>query len=233
MTTLDFNSAECHALSVDSVLRDLKVDPASGLPDNEAGLRLEQAGANELTGRTGRTAAAILCEQFKNPLIWLLLGAAVASIVVGEIVEVVAILAIVILNGALGFFQDFKAETALASLRKLSEPNATVLRNGEWIRIPAPEVTLGDIIRLEAGNRVTADGRVIESAHLQIDEASLTGESMPVTKQIEELPRDTSLADRLNCVYTGTTVASGRGTAVVVAVGMATDSDGLQACCKV
>ncbi len=138
---------------------------------------------NELADRELRSPLEILKEQFVNPLVWLLLAAAIASVVLGDYVETIAILAIVILNAALGFFQEYRAENALASLRKLSEPYATVLRGREWRRIPAHELVPGDLVQLEAGNRVPADGRVLESAHLQVNEASLTGESLPVDKQ--------------------------------------------------
>ncbi|HVJ67550.1 MAG TPA: cation-transporting P-type ATPase, partial [Caulifigura sp.] len=138
-------------------------------------------------------------------------------------IETIAILAIVVLNAALGFFQEYRAENALASLRKLSEPFAAVRRDGDWKRIPAHEVVPGDVVQLEAGNRVPADGRLIESVHLQINEASLTGESMPVEKQVEPLSTDTELAERSNCMYLGTIVSAGRGVAVVTSTGMSTE----------
>ncbi|OAI52297.1 hypothetical protein AYO47_06360 [Planctomyces sp. SCGC AG-212-M04] len=212
-----------YAKPVEEILRSLGTNADTGLTDAEAAQRLEQYGPNELADREQRKPLEILTEQFTNPLVWLLLAAAVGSIILGDIVETIAILAIVILNAALGFFQEYRAENALASLRKLSEPFASVRRNSDWKRIPAHEVVPGDIVQLEAGNRVPADGRVLESAHLQVNEASLTGESMPVEKQVEPLPADTELAERSNFLYLGTIVSGGRGVAVVTSTGMSTE----------
>jgi Ca2+-transporting ATPase len=215
--------ADGHAKAVDETLRSLGTNADSGLTAAEASKRLQQYGPNELADREQRTPLDILKEQFMNPLVWLLLAAAVGSIVLGDIIETIAILAIVVLNAALGFFQEYRAENALASLRKLSEPFANVRRDSDWKRIPAHEVVPGDIVQLEAGNRVPADGRILESAHLQINEASLTGESMPVEKTIEPLPADTELAERSNSMYLGTIVSAGRGIAVVTSTGMSTE----------
>ncbi|MBX3443781.1 MAG: cation-translocating P-type ATPase [Planctomyces sp.] len=212
--------AAWHAASVPAVLDAFSVDPHRGLSDDEARKRHDEHGPNELVEQQQRTALQILLEQFQNPLVWLLIGAAIVSIFVGELAEVIAILAIVALNAALGFFQDYRAENALALLRDLSAPTAVVLRNGEWRRLPARELAPGDVYQLEAGARCPADGRLVEAAHLQINEASLTGESMPVEKQIEPLDEDTSLAERSNMVFKGSTVSGGRGVAVVTAVGM-------------
>ncbi len=212
-----------HSLTVGAIADELSVTPQRGLSSAEAAARLEKYGPNELADREQRTPLAILTEQFVNPLVWLLLAAAVGSIILGDIIETIAILAIVVLNAALGFFQEYRAENALASLRKLSEPFANVRRDNVWKRIPAHEVVPGDIVQLEAGNRVPADGRLLESAHLQINEASLTGESMPVEKQVEPLPAATELAERSNCMYLGTIVSSGRGLALVTSTGMSTE----------
>ncbi|QDT52443.1 Calcium-transporting ATPase 1 [Caulifigura coniformis] len=223
MTSLSSEVSDGHSKSVEDVLRTLGTSAKSGLSTAEAARRLEQYGPNELDDREVRTPFDILVEQFKNPLVWLLLAAAVGSVILGDIVETIAILAIVVLNAALGFFQEYRAENALASLRKLSEPFASVRRDSDWSRIPAHEVVPGDIIQLEAGNRVPADGRLLEAAHLQINEASLTGESMPVEKQTGPLPAETELAERSNAMYLGTIVSAGRGIAVVTSTGMSTE----------
>ncbi len=212
-----------HSQSADDVLASQSVSPDTGLTGAEATERLQQYGPNELNDREQRTPLTILAEQFMNPLVWLLLAAAVASIILGDIIETIAILAIVVLNAGLGFFQEFRAENALASLRKLSEPYATVRRDGDWKRVAAHEIVPGDVVQLEAGNRVPADGRIIESAHLQINEASLTGESMPVQKQVDALPAETELAERSNSMFLGTIVSGGRGLAVVTTTGMSTE----------
>jgi Ca2+-transporting ATPase len=162
--------------------------------------------------------------QFNSAVIWLLIIAAIVSGLLGEWIDTAAILAIVGLNGVLGFLQEDKSQRALASLEQLSAPVAHVRRGGQWHTVPASEVVPGDRVRLEAGDYVPADVRLLDSASLAIAEASLTGESVPVDKQADEVlePR-TALADRTNMAYLGTTVTAGKAEAVVVATGMHTE----------
>jgi Ca2+-transporting ATPase len=212
-----------HALSVAEVVERLETS-RQGLTATEARRRLEVHGYNELVDTGGRGPLAILWEQLYSAMVLLLVAAAVVSLWLGEHVDAGAIVAIILLNAALGFYQDYRAEKALAALRQLSVPTVKVRRDGQPAEISAKELVPGDLIVLESGNLVPADCRVVESANLRIDEASLTGESEPVDKsdaaiEIEQL----ELGDRTNMAYRGTLVAYGHGLVVVVQTGMETE----------
>ncbi|MCX7707271.1 MAG: HAD-IC family P-type ATPase, partial [Anaerolineae bacterium] len=212
-----------HVRSIAESLTLLNTDPA-GLSDAEAAKRLAEYGPNELR-TTGRVSPwAVLLGQFKNVLIIILLIATALSIVLGHGVEAVAIIVIVLLAVLLGFIQEYRAERAIEALRRMAAPTATVLRNGEEVEIPARDLVPGDVILLRAGDVVPADGRLIEAFNLQVEEAALTGESVPVEKHTDPLANEKlALGDRRNLVYSGTVVTYGRGTAVVVATGMNTE----------
>jgi len=216
------STATWHSLTVDDVLKILKTK-LSGLSEREASERLAVYGPNELRKEKGRSKLGIFLNQFKNVLIVILLIATGLSIMIGEILDAVLIVTIVFASAILGTFQEYRAEKALEALKKLTAPEATVIRSGIEKRIPAKEVVPGDILVLAAGDRVPADARVIESHDLKIDESSLTGESTTVTKNPDMLPEDTPLADRANIVYAGTIVVYGKGKAAVVATGMNTE----------
>jgi Ca2+-transporting ATPase len=195
-----------------------------GLSRAEARRRLAEYGANELVESRGVSPWAILAEQFKNVLIIILLVAVGLSALLGHTIEALAIAVIVLFAALLGFYQECRAERALEALREMAAPTATVLRDGEELSVPAREAVPGDIIVLRVGDKISADGRVIESANLKCDEAALTGESVPVEKQAAALAEAAvALADRNNMVYAGTTVTYGRGRAIVVATGMKTE----------
>jgi Ca2+-transporting ATPase len=212
-----------HARSVEETFRDVNTDPQHGLTTEEARLRLAQFGPNELAERPRPTFWKMLLDQFNNFLVFLLIAAALISLVLGEIEETVAIFAIVLLNAVLGVIQERRAEEALAALKKMAAPDARVLRDGHRITVPARELVPGDIVFLEAGNYVPADLRLIETVNLRIDEASLTGESVAVEKWHDVvLPEDAGLGDRVNVAFMGTIVTYGRGKGVVTATGMQT-----------
>ena len=195
----------------------------TGLTPAEAQKRLEQYGPNELTAEKGTTALKVFARQFQSFLVLILVFAAAVSALLGETTDAVVIFSIVVLNAILGFVQEFKAEKAMDALKKLAAPKARLLRDGRQVVIEAKEVVPGDVILFEAGDRVAADARLIEVLNLKIEEAVLTGESVPSVKFIEALPEDTSLADRENMAYMGTMATYGRGTGVVVATGMETE----------
>jgi len=195
----------------------------TGLTGAEAQRRLEQYGPNELTAEKGTTALKVLARQFQSFLVLILVFATAVSALMGETTDAVVIFSIVVLNAILGFVQEFKAEKAMDALKKLAAPKARLLRDGRQVVIEAKEVVPGDVILFEAGDRVAADARLIEVLNLKIEEAVLTGESVPSVKFIEALPEDTSLADRENMAYMGTMATYGRGTGVVVATGMETE----------
>ena len=176
--------ADYYNLKAVDALKSLK-SLQSGLTWEEAKRRLEQTGYNELQKEKDLTALRILFDQFKDPLILLLIFAGLLSLFLNELVEAAAIFTIVMLNAMLGFIQEYKAEKAIEALQKISAPTAKVLRGGREQKIPARELVPGDILLLEAGDIVPADSRLIEVSSLQIDEASLTGESVP-SKKITE-----------------------------------------------
>ena len=196
----------------------------TGLTDTTAGSRQRQYGTNELVEKGAKSPFAILWEQFTNVMVLILIAAAALSLVLGKFLEAGAILAIVVLFAILGFLQEYRAEKAIAALKKLAVPNVRAFRNGRLQEIPARDLVPGDLIALEAGNLVPADVRIIESVNLRIQEAALTGESEPIEKQIEPIAKaDLPLGDRKNMGYMGTTVTYGRGSAVVVNTGMRTE----------
>ena len=200
-------------------------DPRSGLPAAEARARLERFGPNELREAKGRSPLGIFIEQFKGLIIWVLIAAAVVSGFMGEWLDALAILAIVLLNAVLGLMQEYRAEKSLAALRKMSAPSAKAVRDGATTLVPARELVPGDLVELEAGDHVPADARVTwHTANFAVQEASLTGESSPVDKTdfvLEE--RDVPLAERANIVYMGTSVVTGKARALVVETGMGTE----------
>jgi Ca2+-transporting ATPase len=223
-----------HNLTTHQVIDILGSDPKDGLNRDEAQQRLDRYGPNELVEQPRPGFWDMLIAQFNNFVIMILIVAAVISFFVGlrefnesgqvtEFVEAAAIVAIVILNAVIGVVQESKAEEALAALKKMAAPDAHVIRGGHRIVIAARELVPGDVVLLEAGNYVPADLRVLETANLKIEEASLTGESVPVDKQADQtLPEDAPLGDRRNMAYFGTIVAYGRGRGVVTATGMQT-----------
>ncbi len=212
-----------HAYAVDDVFALLDSTP-DGLSSDEARRRLAQYGPNELQAVQRISPWAILLEQFKNVLIIILLVATVISFFLGHGVESIVIAIIVLFAVLLGFVQEYRAERAIEALREMTAPTATVLRDGQEIRIPARELVPGDVILLHTGDRVPADARLIEAINLQIEEAALTGESVPVEKHAHPLGRDNlPLGDRRNMVYAGTSATYGRGRALVVATGMNTE----------
>jgi Ca2+-transporting ATPase len=216
-------AAVWHSHTVQKTAEILEIGPETGLTADQARTRLARYGPNELAERPRPSFWQLLLAQFNNFIIMILIVAAVVSLLLGETIEAGAIMAIVILNAVLGVVQEGKAEEALAALKKMSAPEAQVLRGGHRVTVPARELAPGDVVFLEAGNYVPADLRLIRSVNLKIDEASLTGESVPVEKMATaHLPEDVPLGDRLNCAFMSTTVTYGRGTGMVVATGMQT-----------
>ena len=208
-----------HAQTVDEVMTALGSDPVRGLSDVDARDRLATAGPNVLAENEGASTWFILAKQFTDVLVWLLVVAAVISGFLGDWVDAAVIGAIVILNATIGFYQEYQAETALAALRDMTAPEALVIRDATEQRIPAAELVTGDVVVLEAGDRIPADARLLAAKHLQSDESALTGESLPVRKQSDPSPREAGVGDRRSMVFAGTSVAAGRGLAVVTTTG--------------
>ncbi len=204
------------------ILTHLETDPEQGLSQTEAQRRLTKYGPNELEERERRPPLAILASQFAEAMVVLLIVAAIVSFFIGDLKDTITILVIVVLNAALGFVQEYRAEKAMAALKKLAVPVVKVKREGQVREMPATELVPGDIVLLEAGVRVPADGCLLEAINLRIDESPLTGESVPVEKTVQALTGDVPVADQRNMAFMGTAVTYGRGTMVVVATGMRT-----------
>jgi Ca2+-transporting ATPase len=220
----DQASAAWHTATVTDVAARLGSDPADGLARAEAERRLERDGPNELPEQAGRGLLDLLVEQFKDVMILLLLAAAVISGVVGEPVDTIAILVIIALNATIGVVQGYRAEKAIEALRALASPQARVVREGARAVVPSTELVAGDLVLLEAGAMVPADLRLTEAARLQVAEAALTGESVPVDKVTDALSDpDLPLGDRSCLAFRGTEVTTGRGSGLVVATGADTE----------
>ncbi len=196
----------------------------SGLSIKESAVRLTRHGRNELVEAKPINPWTILLGQFKSLIVWILIFAGIISGALGELVDSIAILAIVVLNALVGFYQEFNAEKSLAALKKMTAPRAKVLRGGSVVTIPAAEIVCGDIILLEAGDLVPADIRLFNASAMKCIEAALTGESEAVEKSVRTLDgTDVPLGDRINMAYMGTVVATGTGKGLVVAAGMNTE----------
>ncbi len=214
-------SSRAHSCHASLVAADLGVQPAEGLSSREAAQRLARFGPNQLLETPGKSRQQIVLEQLTSVMVLVLIAAGVVSLILGEVIDAVAIAAIVMLNAALGFHQEYRAERAMAALKQLAVPLVKVRRDARPLAVAAHDVVLGDVILLESGDVVPADGRLLSSPNLRVQEASLTGESQPVEKDADVSIRpEAALADRHTMVYMGTAVAYGRGEAVVVATGM-------------
>jgi len=217
-----------HALSVDEVFKILKTD-VRGLTIAEAEKRLKEYGPNELEEEKKLGKLALLLDQLKSPLLAVLYAAAFIAYIAGKLIDVVVIAAVIVINTVVGFIQGYKAEAALQALKSLAAPEAEVIRGCPEkgicveMRVKAREIVPGDIILLEAGDKVPADARIFEAINLEIDESMLTGESIPVRKTIEPLDKNLPVPERKNMAFAGTIVTRGRGKAVVVATGMRTE----------
>ncbi len=211
-----------HNKSIADLERQFKSDKNQGLTETEVADRLSLYGQNKLRRRPRYSAFAIFFSQFKSIIIWILIGAAAISTILGEIVDGLAIIAIVILNAIIGFVQEYRAERAAAALSRMTTPHCRVIRDNRSIVITATEIVPGDILLLEGGDIVAADARLIHTSLLRTNEAPLTGESQSVEKHYDELTLETPLAEQNNMVFLGTHIVSGSGRAIVVSTGMST-----------
>ncbi|MDP2344003.1 MAG: cation-translocating P-type ATPase [Deltaproteobacteria bacterium] len=194
----------------------------AGLSSAEA-LRLLKLGRNELVQEKGRSLARIFLSQFKGAMVWLLVAATIISAVAGERIDAIAIAVILVLNAVVGFLQEFRAEKAVLALKKMTAARARALRDGHVVEVPAAEIVPGDVLALDAGDVVAADGQVIAASRLEVNEAALTGESVGVEKHVGDDAPGTALAERHGQLFAGTAVAGGSGRALVTSTGMATE----------
>lgn len=210
------SSKPWYTLSLQAVAKEFKTSLDHGLSSQAVQQRLEDYGYNELQEQPRPGFWSMLLDQFNNFVVLILIVASVISLVLGDYLEAGAILTIVILNAILGVVQESKAEQALAALQKMTAPEADVIRDGHRLAIPSREVVPGDVVILETGNYIPADVRLVESFNLRIEEASLTGESVPVSKKAETvLEGEVSIGDRHNSAFMSTMVTYGRGRGIV------------------
>jgi len=215
-------TTEWHSLETDQVLKELMTD-FQGLKSEEIETRFEQYGYNELTDAKKASPIKIFLSQFTSILMFILLGATALSLFTGHAIDALVILVIVIVSAIVGFSQEYRAERALEALKKMLSSYALVMRDGKEVEIPARELVPGDIIFLKDGDIIPGDARVIENINLQVNEASLTGESLPVRKQIAKIQKEALIIDRTNMIFSGTGVTYGKAKAVVVSTGMNTE----------
>ena len=212
-----------HAFDAESVQSRLDTDPRHGLPDAEADARLERCGPNAVEKQANHGWVELLLRQIHNPIVYLLLGSTGLAMLMGKWLDGAVVLSAVLLNAAIGFIQEFRAGKAVEALAQMVPNQAIVLRDGRQVSVPASRLVPGDVVLLASGDRVPADGRLLESRNLRIDEAALTGESVPVAKRTGTLPEQTPLGDRTNMVFSGSLVTSGTGRALVVGTGANTE----------
>lgn len=212
-----------HQKTFEDVIKELN-SSFGGISPEEAEKRRQEYGPNELTEKSKKTPFTMFLDQFKDFMIIVLIAAAILSGFLGELSDTIAIIIIVVLNAVIGFVQEYRAEKAMAALKKMASPSATVIRNGMPLTIAAIEIVPGDLVNLEAGGIIPADLRLTESAQLKVEEAALTGESIPVDKHVSALHDEhLPIGDRKNMVYKGTFVTYGRGTGIAAATGMNTE----------
>jgi Ca2+-transporting ATPase len=217
-------AAEVHAREIGDVVKRYRTSPVSGLSDVEAEARLKQYGFNVLETTGGRRPISIFLGQFTEILVLILIAACIISAFLGEFVDSLAILAIVLLNGILGFVQEYRAEQSLKALRELAAPKATVIRGGREVLVDSSEIAPGDLVVVGAGDRIPCDLRLVEEHSLEVDEAALTGESEPVQKNAGVvLGANTPIGDRVNVAYMGTVATYGRGLGIAFGTGMGTE----------
>ena len=212
-----------HTLSTEKVIAELDSDYGLGLSTEEAQKRLEKYGTNSLTEIAPRSTLHLLLSQFKGVLILVLLAAAILATTIGDLKDGLVILVVVIINALLGFYQEFQAEKSLCALKKMLPLEAIVRRNGQAIKLLADQLVVGDIVILEAGRKIPADGRILLAQALEVDESSLTGESAPITKQDIILEPSLVLVERCNMLYMNNSVTHGHGEMIVTATGMNTE----------
>lgn len=209
---------------IGDLTRAFATDPERGLSAAVAAERLARDGPNVVQRKDARSLLALFVDQFRSAMVLMLVVASIAGFATGDVLEGIAILVVIVLNAAIGFATEWRAARALADLRQRAEPMARVHRDGVESRLPARSLVVGDLIVLSAGDSVPADARIVRGMHMAVAEAALTGESLPVAKSVHALPTDVvALGDRHNMVYSGTEVTSGRGTAIVTAIGAATE----------
>ena len=223
MLSTQSKSCYSHGLSVHEVITRFNSDSKQGLTAEEVARRYEIYGWNELPVKLGKPAWVRFLLQFHQPLLYILLIAGIVKAFLGSWTNAAVIWGVTVINAIIGYIQEAKAEGAIAALAKAVTAETTVLREGQMLRVLSQDLVPGDVVLLTSGDKIPADLRLIKTRNLQIDESSLTGESVPVTKSIQPLVNDTILAERINMAYAGSFVTFGQGAGIVVATADATE----------
>ena len=214
---------QCYTFAADEVLKQLNTDQSRGLSENDAAQRLQKYGKNLLPEKKKESEIIKFLKHFNDILIYILFAAAIVTFFIKDYVDTFIILLVAVVNAAIGYFQESKAEKALENIKKMLSLKAQVVRGGQRMEIDASDLTLGDIVFLSPGDKIPADLRLIRADNLRIEESALTGESVPTEKKINALSEGTELGDRINMAFSGTTVSAGTGVGVVVAIGADTE----------
>ncbi|MEO0686207.1 MAG: HAD-IC family P-type ATPase, partial [Cyanobacteria bacterium J06649_11] len=223
MVQTQLKSPSCHEISVDSVIEVFNSDIERGLTADEVAIRYENYGWNQLPVKPGKPAWLKFILQFHQPLLYILLIAGAVKAFLGSWTNAAVIWGVTVINAIIGYFQEAKAENAIASLASSVTTETTVVRDGQNLLIPSRDLVPGDIVLLTSGDKIPADLRLLKTRNLQVDESALTGESVPVEKSIQSLVQDTPLAERINMSYAGSFVTFGQGKGIVIATGDATE----------
>lgn len=216
------DNGQWHAIDHNAVLGHFGTT-LNGIKPEEAKSRLLKYGPNQLIRKSKESLLILLWRQINNPLIWVLIGSSTLATAIGKITDGLVVLAVVVVNSIIGFLQEFKAGQAIEALSSMVPQNATVIRDGIVMTIPVSQIVPGDIVQLAAGDRIPADMRLVQQKNLQVEEAALTGESVPSKKSVDPVNRDAVIGDRKSMVFSGTLVVSGTATAIVVSTGMNTE----------
>lgn len=211
-----------HSLSVEEACHAID-STEEGLSSEEVGERLQRFGKNRMAEKRKRSILSLIISQVNNPVIYLLVAAATISFIFGDIAEAIAIIIVILLNTIIGFWMEYRAQTSLESLKKMDKLTARVSRDGKVVQMDSEVLVPGDVIHLEPGDLTPADARIIYASELSVDEAPLTGESVPVDKVTGKLEEDVGVADRTNMIYKGTAVTNGKARALVTGTGMQTE----------
>lgn len=217
------NQKAYYRQDIDKITDDLKVDPEKGLSDDEVSSKLKEHGHNQLEEAEKQSIWQLLWSQINNPVIYLLVAAVIVSFSFGDIEEAIAIIVVIILNTAIGFWMEYQAQQSMEALKKMDKITTRVIRQGQEKEVDALGLVPGDVLVIEAGTVIPADARIFEGNEIKVDESALTGESLPVEKSNETLEGETPLAERKNMLYKGTAVTNGKGKAIVVATAMDTE----------
>ena len=209
---------DAYTLSVEEIVQSFITNAEKGITQLEADNRIKQFGANIYAAQKQKSIWMMLLMQFKSPIVYLLIAAAVVTLYFKNYIEAGAIGVVILINALIGFLMELQARSSMNALREMDIILSKVIRNGKIQEIPSEKLTLGDVIMLEAGDVVPGDGRLIEINHLQCDESSLTGESIPSPKDVKKLAKETVLGDRHNMVFKGASVINGKGKAIITGI---------------